>query len=84
MPVEAANMLWGVDLGNLGLLAQIAVKSATAVLLAAYGEIVAERSGVLNLGLEGLLLLGALAGFAAGAATGSGRRIGPPESSAWG
>jgi len=70
MPVEAANMLWGVDLGNLGLLAQIAVKSATAVLLAAYGEIVAERSGVLNLGLEGLLLLGALAGFAAGAATG--------------
>ena len=51
-------------------LAQIAVKSCTAVLLAAYGEIVAERSGVLNLGLEGMLLLGALAGFAAGAATG--------------
>lgn len=58
------------DLHGLALLAQIAVKSCTAVLLAALGEIVAERSGVLNLGQEGMLLLGALAGFAAGAATG--------------
>lgn len=55
---------------NMTLLAQVAVKSSTAVLLASLGEIVAERSGVLNLGLEGMLLLGALAGFAAGAATG--------------
>lgn len=55
---------------NLALLSQIAVKSSTAVLLAAYGEIITERSGVLNLGLEGMLLIGALAGFAAGAATG--------------
>lgn len=63
-------MLPSLDLENLALLGQIAVKSSTAVLLASLGEIVAERSGVLNLGLEGMLLLGALAGFAAGAATG--------------
>jgi len=42
-----------------------------AVLLAALGEIVAERSGVLNLGVEGMMLLGALAGCAAGVATGN-------------
>jgi simple sugar transport system permease protein len=63
-------MLPSLGLDNLALLGQIAVKSSTAVLLASLGEIVTERSGVLNLGLEGMLLLGALAGFAAGAATG--------------
>lgn len=55
---------------DLAPVAQIAVKASIAVLLAALGEIVAERSGVLNLGLEGMMLLGALAGFAAGSATG--------------
>jgi simple sugar transport system permease protein len=64
-------MLPSPNLENVALLGQIAVKSSTAVLLAALGEIVAERSGVLNLGLEGMLLLGALAGFAAGTATGN-------------
>jgi general nucleoside transport system permease protein len=63
-------MALSVDLGNFALLVQIAVSSSTAVLLASLGEIVAERSGVLNLGLEGMLLLGALAGFAVGAVTG--------------
>lgn len=63
-------MLPSPDMENLALLGQVAVKSSTAVLLASLGEIVAERSGVLNLGLEGMLLLGALAGFAVGAATG--------------
>jgi len=65
-----AEVFGGMDVQGLASLGQIAVKSSTAVLLAAYGEIVAERAGVLNLGLEGMLLLGALAGFAAGAATG--------------
>lgn len=35
-----------------------------AVMYAAVGEIITERSGVLNLGVEGMMLIGALAGFA--------------------
>ena len=48
----------------------IAVKSCVAVLFASLGEIYAERSGVLNLGVEGMMLGGALAGAAAGLAFG--------------
>lgn len=58
-------------LDDLAFLGQIAVKSSAGVLFAALGEIVAERSGVLNLGVEGMMLAGALAGAAAGIATGS-------------
>ncbi len=49
---------------------QISVKSSAAVLLAALGETLCERAGVLNLGVEGMMLMGALAGFAAGYVTG--------------
>jgi ABC-type uncharacterized transport system permease subunit len=42
-----------------------AIRSATSILLASLGEIYAERSGVYNIGLEGLMLCGALAGFMA-------------------
>lgn len=45
--------------------------AATPILLAALGELVAERGGVLNLGVEGMMLMGAVAGFAAALATGS-------------
>jgi general nucleoside transport system permease protein len=47
------------------------VRIATPVLLAALGEVVAERSGVYNMGVEGTMLLGALAAYLAAYATGS-------------
>ncbi|MGQ9665741.1 MAG: ABC transporter permease [Anaerolineae bacterium] len=39
------------------------VRIATPILLAALGELITERSGVLNLGVEGIMLTGALVGF---------------------
>ena len=45
--------------------------AATPILFAALGELVVERAGVLNLGVEGMMIGGALAGFAAAHATGS-------------
>ncbi len=39
------------------------IRIATPLLFAALGELVTERSGVLNLGLEGMLQMGALVGF---------------------
>jgi simple sugar transport system permease protein len=45
------------------------IRSGTSVLYAAQGEVVAERSGVINLGTEGCMLTGALAAFAATAST---------------
>ncbi|WBS02961.1 ABC transporter permease [Pseudoduganella sp. SL102] len=45
--------------------------AATPLVLASSGELVAERSGVLNLGLEGIMLVGAVTGFMATVSTGS-------------
>lgn len=39
--------------------------ASTPLLLAATGELVVERSGVLNLGVEGMMIMGAVAGFSA-------------------
>jgi simple sugar transport system permease protein len=47
------------------------VAAGTPLALAALGELVTERSGVLNLGVEGMMLAGAVAGFAAAATTGN-------------
>ncbi len=48
-----------------------ALTSAVPLLLAGAGEMVAERAGVINVGIEGLMLIGACAGFAAAALSGS-------------
>jgi ABC-type uncharacterized transport system permease subunit len=57
--------------GPLVAMLTVAVAAGTTVIIAAIGEIVAERSGVLNLGLEGMMLVGAVAGFVAVNASGS-------------
>ena len=46
--------------------------AATPLIFAGLGELVVERTGVLNLGVEGMMLVGAIAGFAAAAETGYG------------
>ncbi|MBK1636239.1 ABC transporter permease [Rhodovulum adriaticum] len=45
--------------------------AATPILLAALGELVVEKSGVLNLGVEGMMITGAICGFATAVETGS-------------
>lgn len=52
------------------LLASLMV-AATPILLAALGELVVERAGVLNLGVEGMMITGAICGFAIAVQTGS-------------
>jgi general nucleoside transport system permease protein len=42
-----------------------AMIAATPLVFAAIGELVAERAGVLNLGVEGMMIVGAIAGFSA-------------------
>ena len=51
-----------------------AVLYGTPLLFAALGELLAERSGVLNLGVEGMMLVGRGDGVLGGAAPGRGRR----------
>jgi len=54
----------------IGLLAAT-LRIATPILLAGLGEVFAERAGVLNLGIEGIMLMGAILGFIAAYLSGS-------------
>ena len=47
------------------------ITASTPLLLAALGELVAERSGVLNLGVEGMMIVGAVSGFVVALNTGN-------------
>jgi general nucleoside transport system permease protein len=47
------------------------IAASTPLLLAASGELVVERSGVLNLGVEGMMIIGAACGFAGAYMSGS-------------
>ena len=47
------------------------IGASTPLLIAALGELVVERSGVLNLGVEGMMIMGAVTGFGAAYLTGN-------------
>lgn len=57
------------DLALLGILS-IALFSGTSLLYAALGELVGQRAGIVNLGLEGVLLVSAATGFSMASITG--------------
>jgi simple sugar transport system permease protein len=56
---------------DLIIILQAGVASGTVLLFATIGEIFAERSGILNLGVEGMMLLGAMSAFSVALATGN-------------
>ena len=49
----------------------ITLRAGTSLLYATVGEILTERSGILNLGVEGMMIMGAVSAFAAAYHTGS-------------
>ena len=66
-----ASRRHGWPMGQLEAIILIIITASTPLLLAALGELVAERSGVLNLGVEGMMVMGAVCGFGAAFLTGS-------------
>ena len=61
------------DFGSINpvLLVASLMVASTPILLAAVGEMVVEKAGVLNLGVEGMMIVGAICGFAIAVETGS-------------
>jgi simple sugar transport system permease protein len=59
------------DIGLLASVLAIALRAGTSLVLATVGEIYAERSGILNLGVEGMMMMGAVMSFAVAYHTGS-------------
>jgi len=47
------------------------ITASTPLVFAAVGEVVVEKAGVLNLGIEGMMIMGAISAFAVGVMTGS-------------
>ena len=76
-------MVFGID--PIVLIASL-MAASTPILLAAIGELVVEKTGVLNLGVEGMMITGAVCGFIVTMQTGSpgaGFGEGPPIRFAW-
>jgi simple sugar transport system permease protein len=59
------------NIGTWVAIAASASGAATPLIYAALGELITERAGVLNLGVEGMMLVGAMSGFAVGVSSGS-------------
>ena len=60
-----------IDINFVGLIIASIMASAVPLILASCGELITERSGVLNLGVEGMMIIGAISGFALMTVTGS-------------
>ena len=56
---------------NIPILIASLIVTATPLILAALGDLIAEKSGVLNLGVEGMMIIGAVSGFIIGVESGS-------------
>ena len=59
------------DINFIGLILASIMASAVPLILASCGELITERSGVLNLGVEGMMIIGAISGFALMTVTGN-------------
>jgi simple sugar transport system permease protein len=60
-----------IDSNMVVMIALTVISAATPLVYAAIGELVVEKSGVLNLGVEGMMLAGAVSGFAIAHVSGS-------------